>query len=81
MVLWGLQSGVGLFQGRLWSNAQLPQGMCHRHRVCSVGGKLWLGEQCVSDIFLIKSKRCQLPRAAKARTKGKGPGLKKNLGE
>ena len=32
----GLQLGVCLFLGRLWSNAQPPQGMCHRDTVCVV---------------------------------------------
>lgn len=30
---------------------------------------------CVSDIFLIKSERCQLPRATTASAKGKDPDL------
>lgn len=36
MLLWGLQFGVCLFQGRLWSNVQPPQGMCHRDIGCVV---------------------------------------------
>lgn len=36
MLLWGLQFGVCLFQARLWSNAQPPQGMCHRDTGCVV---------------------------------------------
>lgn len=62
----GLQYGICFFHGRLWSNAQPPRGMCQRDTVCGVGGKLWLRELCVSDSLLIKSKRCQLPRATAA---------------
>lgn len=40
-----------------------------------VGGKLWLRELCVSDIFLIKSKRCQFPRATAAQAKREDPDL------